>query len=460
MSSQLNAEFDVSRSLRSSSVSDIGSNEVPGKTAPPSSPSSSPLSPLLRRRSKPTLRRLTHRTSNIEYLPRIPMPGQKASGSIQRLSLDFQDPIKGKMPTTTWRMLQPRRSKDSLLQKDNRNSQFLNLIDAKASISEGKHSDLEMCQNRSLANRSNTEIDFGLRASRSMIDTEGFKPLLATRNKMSAITSFLQLDSIPVHDSVRSESSKMEDQDATVSAKEIRKLERDCTTILNPANLRGQKRRNKTILLLDAEAMLSPKINTKPFARDGTRQAIDCQLPLPPSIVVIKESEESDDQEPDTPTTTHTKLLNENNVLVMAEDMANIGHGSPDEKCSEAGLTRSNEDNVTNPVLKKVGWRAAKRETTKIKRTHAKPLRSADPPQNNEASAELWDVAPFDLHAVSREPSRTSERLRDGEATTVGQETINSVDQRLVRVLSGVLTDLPPVTCHVVRIFTSSTFTG
>lgn len=57
----------------------------------------------------------------------------------------------------------------------------------------------------------------------------------------------------------------------------------------------------------------------------------------------------------------------------------------------------------------------------------------------------------------------TSAATGDTEHPEGGQGVdcaVNVVDQRLVRVLSGDLSDLPHLPCHVVRIFTSSTFTG
>lgn len=463
MSSLLNVEFDVSRSLRSSPISDLGSNEVLGKTMPPSPPSSSTLS---QRRNKPTFRRLTHRASNIEHLglPLISLPGQKASGPSQRRLLDFQDPIKvsARNSTNKWKILEPRRSRDSLLQRVDNGGSLSNLVDSKARINERKHSDLDLWQNRSVANRSNLDIDFTLRTSRSVLDTEGFKPMVSARNKLSAIT-FLLSDSIPAYGSLKSESSKKEDQCVTVSATEIRKSEKDYTVTLNPVNLRGQNSLKKKVLLLETGAKFSSKINVKSPAQDKTRPTVDSQLPLPPNIIVIKDSDESDDQKPATPATTVTISLNGNTVAnepFMPEEMTNIGLGTLDGKSSEVEPMRSNAVNVVKPVLKRAGWRAAKREATKIKRTRAKPIRSAELPQNNATSGEL-DIAPVDLHASPQEPSGSSSgRLRDREATTVSQEANNSVDHRLIRVLSGDLTDIPPVPCHVVRIFTSSTFTG
>lgn len=467
MSSLLNVEFDVSRSLRSSPVSDLGSNEVLGKTMPSSPPSSSTPS---QRRNKPTFRRLTHRASNIEHLglPLISLPGQKASGPSQRRLLDFQDPIKvgARNSTNKWKILEPRWSRDSLLQRVGKGGSLSNLVESKARMNERKHSDLDLWQNRSVTNRSNLETDFGLRtsrSSRSVVDTEGFKPMVSARNKLSAIT-FLLSDSIPAYGSVKSESSKKEDQCVAVSATEIRKSEKDSTVTLNPVNLRGQNSLKKKVLLLETGAKFSSKINVKSPAQDETRPTVDCQLPLPPNIIVIKDSDESDDQEPATPATTDTISLNGNTVAngqSRPEEMTNIGFGTLDEKSPEVEPVRSNGDNVVKPVLKRAGWRPPKREATKIKRTRAKPIRSAELPKNNAAGGEL-DIAPVDLLASPQELSRSaSGRLRDREATIVSQATNNSVDHRLlIRVLSGDLTDIPPVPCHVVRIFTSSTFTG
>jgi hypothetical protein len=48
----------------------------------------------------------------------------------------------------------------------------------------------------------------------------------------------------------------------------------------------------------------------------------------------------------------------------------------------------------------------------------------------------------------------------DGTGSEVGVEVNTEEEEKLWRVLTGSLNDLPPLSSKIVRIFTSSTFTG